>query len=101
MAALEETEESELLDGLVFTSLLAVDDVVRHGKWSILVLARPLESLSPSLVAKPVADIVGIAGIDEDRDVSFKKLNNVVLEGKHPIAVHEETAVDVHVARVI
>lgn len=65
-----------------------------------LLLARPLQSLSPGLVAEPVADKVGITGVDQDGDL-LEDLGNKAVERLHPVTLEEEVAVDVKVAAVI
>ena len=63
-------------------------------------LAGPLKSLRPGLVAEPVADEVGITSVDEDWDL-LQDSRDERVERLHPVTLEEEVAVDVEVARVI
>lgn len=63
-------------------------------------LAWPLESLGPGLVAKPIADKISITGVDENRDL-FENARDKAVEWLHPVALEEEVAVDVKVAAVV
>lgn len=105
VATTVETHVSEVTVRLDLADLLAsvlvlLDDDILHLSSGILRLAGPLKSLSPSLVTEPVADEVGVTGIDEDRDL-LKKTGHQAVVRLHPIAVEEEVAVDVEVARII
>lgn len=105
MATAVQTHEGEVAVGLDLADLLALvlvllDHKVRQRGAGILALAGPLQSLGPGLVAEPVADEIGIAGVDKDGDL-LKDTRHQAVEGLHPVAVEEEVAVDVEVARFI
>lgn len=63
-------------------------------------LALPLQRLSPGPVAEPVADIIRIAGVDQDWDL-LEDAGDEAVEWLHPVALEQEVAVDVEVARVV
>jgi hypothetical protein len=60
----------------------------------------PLKLIDPSLVTEPIADVVSIAGIDEDRNLS-ENLRHKGVVRLHPVTSEHEVAVDVHVAAVV
>lgn len=64
------------------------------------ILAVPLKSLSPGLVAEPVADEVSIAGVDQDRDLG-QDIGQKAVEGLHPVTLEQEVAVNIEVAAVV
>ena len=91
--------EGEVTARLDLTDLLAVAidlEVLHRGVLEAL-LARPLQSLGPGLVAEPVADVVGVTGVDEDGDL-LEDAGNDAVEGLHPVTAKEEVTVDVEVA---
>ena len=94
--------EGEVAARLDLTNLLAitVNLEVFHLSLLVLLLAGPLKSLSPGLVAEPVADVVGITGVDKNRDFLENTGNNTV-ERLHPVTTEEEVAIDVEVARFV
>lgn len=102
MATSVQPQEGEVTARLDLTDLLAitVNLEVLHLCLPVLLLARPLESLSPGLVAKPVADVVGITSVDENGNLLEDSRNNAV-EWLHPVATEKEVAVDVEVARLV
>lgn len=105
MASTVETHESEVARGLDLADLLALVHVVHdlkvlHRGSGILLLTRPLQSLGPGLVAQPVADEIGVTGVDQDRDL-FQNAGDHAVVWLHPVSVEQEVAVDVEVARVI
>lgn len=53
------------LDGAVRAAIKS--QVLGLGR-AVGILARPLKGVSPSAVAKPVADKVGVTSINKDRD---------------------------------
>src|SRR5690606_28615390 len=94
--------EGEVARGLDLAVLLA-----GAGELEVLdlglvegLLAGPLEGLGPGAVAEPVADVVGVAGVDEDRDL-LEDAGDKAVEGLHPVALEEEVAVDVEVAALV
>lgn len=105
VASAVETHEGEVAVGFDLANLLALvlvlhDFDVLQGSSSVLLLAGPLESLSPGLVAQPVADEVGVTGVDQDRDL-LKKVGDQTVVGLHPVTVEQEVTVDVKIARVV
>jgi len=105
MATTIQTHESEVAMALDLTNLLAlvlvVDnlEILQLGS-SKLLLARPLESFSPGLVAKPVADKVSITSINQNWNL-LEETRNKEVERLHPVTMEEEIAVNVHIARII
>ena len=102
MASLVDLHESEVSSSLDLAVLL-----IGIGKLQVLdgsivegLLARPLKCLGPGLVAEPVANVVGIAGIDKDRDL-LENVGYQAVEGLHPVTLEQEVAVDVEVAALI
>ena len=102
VASLVDLHEGEVSGGLDLAVLL-----ISLGNRKVLelglveaLLAGPLESLAPSLVAEPVADEVGITGIDQDRDL-LEDTGDETVERLHPVTLEEEVAVDIKVAAVI
>lgn len=80
--------------------LILDHDQVLQLRGGIFSLSGPLKGFSPGLVAEPVADEIGITGVDQDRDLLQESRNETVV-GLHPVTVEEEVAVDVKVARVV
>lgn len=105
VAGAVDPHEGEVAVGLDLTDLLALVLVLLHlevlqlGR-GILGLSRPFESLGPGLVAEPVADVVGITGVDQDGDL-LQETGDKTVVGLHPVTVEEEVTVDVKVARVV
>lgn len=64
-------------------------------------LTRPGKLQSPSLVAHPVANEVGIARVQQHTDTILKQWGDHVVEGFHPVALEHEAHVDLHVARLV
>lgn len=60
----------------------------------------PLKSLGPSLVAKPVANEVGVTGVDEHGDL-LQNLRNEAVDGLHPVTMEQEVTVNVEVAAIV
>lgn len=96
---LHECEVSGGLDLAVLLVSLGKREVLELGLVEAL-LAGPLKSLAPSLVAEPVANEVGITGIDEDGDL-LEDAGDEAMEGLHPVTLEEEVAVDIKVAALI
>ena len=102
VASLVDLHEGEVSGGLDLSVLLVSlgeREVLELGLVEAL-LAGPLKSLGPSLVAEPVADEVGITGIDEDGDF-LEDTGDETVEGLHPVTLEEEVAVDIEVAAVV
>lgn len=100
-----ETHKGKVAVRLDLANLLALvfillDDQVLQWKRRVLLLSRPLESLGPGLVTKPVADEVRIAGVNQDGNL-LKEARNQAVVGLHPITVEEEVAVDVKVTGLV
>jgi len=102
VATCVQPQEGEVAAGLDLADLLAIASKleVLHLGLSIVLLAGPLESLGPGLVAEPVADVVGVAGVDEDGDLLEEAGDDAVVR-LHPVALEQEVAVDVEVAAVV
>lgn len=105
MATAVETHVGEVavrldLADLPASVLILLDDDILHLSSGKLRLTGPLKSLSPRLVTEPVANEVGVTGVDEDGDLLEETGHQAVIR-LHPVAVEEEVAVDVEVARVI
>lgn len=100
MAGSVDLDEGEVPGGLDLAVLLTVSLEGRQlGALEVLV-AGPVQLVGPSLVTEPVADEVGITGIDEDRDL-LEQARNEQVEGLHPVALEKEVTVDVEVAAVV
>lgn len=102
MATSEETHKGEIPGGLnladLFVGVVAQNQILKLRRCKVL-MAGPVESLRPRLVAQPVADKVRVAGVDQDRDLLEQARHEPVVR-LHPVAVEEEVAVDVKVARI-
>lgn len=80
--------------------MLVVNDLeILKLSGGIFFVAAPLKSIRPGLVAEPVANEVGITGIDEDRNL-LEDSRDKLVERLHPVTLEKEIAVDVKVARV-
>lgn len=101
MTTLIQSHEGKVRMALVLSGLLALNQPWLKLLSGESFLAVPLQSVGPSMVPEPVANVVGVTGIDEDRNLALKNGWNILVEWKHPIAIHEETSVDVEVARLI
>ena len=100
VAGSEDLHEGKVSAGLDLSVLAAVNLETLDVSVRETLGARPLQGVGPGLVSEPVADVVGIAGVDEDRDL-LEKLGHKVVEGLEPVTGKEEIAVDVHVAAVV
>lgn len=101
MSSLVDSQEGENLVVLDLTSLLAVDNPVGQLLGLVLVLAGPLELISPSLVSEPVADKVLVSSVNESGDTLLKQSRNSSVVGLHPVAGKLEVSVDVKVAALV
>ena len=102
MATSMQLHKGEVTTRLDLSNCLAVAvnlEVLHLGLLEVFV-TRPLKLLSPGLVSKPVADIIGIAGIDQDRYLSKDAGNDTVVR-LHPVTLEQEVAVDVKVAGLV
>lgn len=102
MATAVDADESEVAAGLHIANLLAVaaKEKVLGLRLLVLLLAGPLEGLGPGPVAEPVADVIGVTGIDEHGDL-LEQAGDHAMVGLHPVALEQEVAVDVEVAAVV
>lgn len=100
MAGLEDGQESEVATIFDLSNLLVAKKEGSKFDLVEIVLAAPLEHLSPGVVSEPVADKVGIASVDKDGDLS-EKVDDEPVEWKHPVTVKQEVPVDVEVARLV
>jgi len=87
---------ADLLAGV----LVLLDDEILQLRIRELRLAGPLKSLSPCLVAEPVANEVGVTGVDEDGNL-LKDARDQTEVRLHPVTVEQEVTVNVEVARVV
>jgi len=96
------SHEAEVAAGLESTNLLVgvAQDEIGHLFLVVSLLAGPLESLSPGLVAEPIANIVGITSVDENRDL-LKDAWDQSVEWLHPVTLEEEVTVDIEVAALV
>ena len=105
MASAKDTGEGKVAVGLDLADLLA-NVLVLHDLEILklssgeLLLAGPLKSLRPGLVAKPVADEVGITGINQNGDL-LKDSGDEAVVRLEPVTGEEEVTVNVEVARVV
>lgn len=88
-----------LSDLLALVLILLDHKVLQLGRGELL-LAGPLKSLGPGLVTEPVADKIGVTGVDKHGDL-LEETRHQAVEGLHPVTMEEEVAVDVEVARII
>lgn len=79
--------------------LLAHLEILRVSRLVVLV-ALPLELISPGAVTEPVADEVGVTSIDKHWNLLEDAWDQAV-EGLHPVTLEQKVAVDVKVARVV
>jgi hypothetical protein len=102
VASSVETHEGQVAGALDGADLAAVrkELEVLERRLLVVLVARPLELVGPSQVAEPVADEVGITGVDQDGDL-LENARNKAVEGLHPVTLEQEVAVDVHVARSV
>lgn len=80
--------------------LAPIESKILHLRRLEFLLTRPLQRFRPRLIAKPIADEVRVAGVDQDRDL-FKEFGHEAVEGLHPVAREEEAAIDIEVAGVV
>lgn len=97
MSSLLNSQEGQVTSRLNLSDLLVIDGEGAEGNLVEVLLSRPLKLLSPGVVSEPVANEVGITGVDQDGDLG-KEVDNELVEGKHPVTVEKEVAVDVKVA---
>lgn len=100
MASAEDLHESKVTGGLDLAVLLTIGLEGRELGALEGLVAGPLELVGPSLVAKPVADEVSIASVDENGDL-LQDTGHKKMEWLHPVALEEEVAVDIKVAAVV
>ena len=79
---------------------VAVKVQIRKVNFVERFLARPLESFSPRVVSKPIADVVGVTSIDEYGDL-FNDAGHKAVEWFHPITLEQEVAIDIEIAAVV
>ena len=69
MSGFIDSHEREVATGLDLAVGLVVDREILHLSRVEVLLATPDKGLTPGLVAEPVADVVGVTSVDEDRDL--------------------------------
>jgi len=95
---LKEGEVPTVLDLAILVTIIELD--VLDASLIEALLTRPLKSLGPGLVSKPIADKVGITSIDQNRDFLEDAWHEAV-EWLHPVALEKEISIDIEVAAVI
>jgi len=100
MPSLVDTNEGEVPTALDLTILVATDLERLHLGTVEVLLAIPDKLLSPQLVAEPVANIVGIASVNENGDL-LDDIRDKEMERLGPITVEQECLVDVGVATLV
>jgi len=95
---LKEGQVAAILDLAVLVTVVK-GDVLDISLVEIL-LARPLESIGPSLVAKPVANEIGITSVDQDWDLLEDTWHKTV-ERLHPVSLEKEVSVNIKIAAVV
>ena len=93
------THEGQVAGALDGTNLAAVrkERKVLERRLLVVLVAGPLKLVGPGQVAEPVADEVGVTGVDQDGNLR-ENAGNKTVEGLHPVTLEQEVAVDVHVA---
>ena len=93
--------EGEISTGLHLSGFVAILELqVLDLGFVISGLARPLQSLGPTLVSEPVADKVSIASVNQDLEILEKSGNEAVVR-LHPVTLEQEVSVDIEIARII
>lgn len=105
VAGAKDAHESEVAAGLDLADLLALVLVVHDLKvfqlgFSKLLVAGPFKGLGPGLVAEPVADEVGITGVDENWDL-LEHAGDETMVWLHPVTMEEEITVNAAVAALV
>jgi hypothetical protein len=100
VTSLLDSHESQVAAALDLSNLLVANLEVSKRDLVEVLLARPLELLSPGVVSKPVADEVGVTSVDKNGDLG-QEVDDELVERKHPVTVEQEVAVDVKVARLV
>lgn len=98
------THESEVPTALNLSNLLLLSLVSNSIErlelsGSVLLVTRPLKSISPSLIAEPVTDEISITSVNQHGDL-FEDTGDETVEGLHPITVEKEALVNTHIARI-
>lgn len=100
VASTKDLHEGEVAGGLDTSILLAIGLERRELCLLKVLVSRPLKLVGPSLVAEPVADKIGVASINKNRNLLEDAWDKKV-ERLHPVTVEQEVAVDVKVAAII
>ena len=98
MPGLVDTEKGKtlcVLDGAVLLAGASLH--VSAGRVAEGVVAGPLESIGPSLVAEPVADEVDVTGVDQHGNLS-QDIGHHLLDGQEPVAALAKGRVDLFAA---
>jgi hypothetical protein len=97
----EDASKGEIATALESTSLVTVLKLKVLGLGGVeILLSGPFESLSPSLVSEPVANVISITSVDQDWDLLDNAWDQSV-EGLHPVTLEKEVSVDVKVTAVV
>lgn len=100
VASLVDLHKGEVLSAADVAVVAAIDGELGGLGLCVLGLALPLELLDPGAVAKPVADEVGVTGVDENGDL-LEQGRDEVVHGLHPVTLEEELHIDVGVAALV
>lgn len=100
VASLVDTDEGQVATGLDLAVLLVANLQRTHLGLVVLLLSRPDKLLGPGLVTEPVADVVGVTGVDEHGNL-LEDIRNEQVEGLRPVSVEEESTVNVGVAALV
>ena len=97
-----DADESEIPLTLDLANLLSITAQLQRSPANLLVgfAARPLKSVGPPYIAEPVADEVGVTGVDQHGD-AIEDVGHEAVEGLHPVAGQEEVPVHVKVAAIV
>jgi hypothetical protein len=100
VTGLIDLHEGKVSRSFELSSLLIVDHKALNLGLVEGLLSGPLESFSPGTVSEPVANVISVTGIDQDRDL-LEEFDDKFVEWQHPVSIEEEVAIDVKVARLI
>lgn len=100
MASLVDTHEGEVAAALHLAILLVIKGQALQVSAREVLVARPLQSISPSLVSEPVADVIGITGVDKDGNL-LDEIRDETVEGLGPVTLEQKVPVDVGVAALV
>lgn len=102
MTGLVDPQESKMSGTLDLTDALSAIGHLEILELNLIEssLSRPLQSLGPSVVSKPVANEISITGIDKNGDF-LEKIRNKSVVRLHPVTGEQEVPVDIEVAGIV